>query len=103
QLPRRSPDSPGGKGMAEAVRMNVGDPRLLGKQREDDVHVAGAQGTALDGLEERPGLPTAKCVEIGTKRLQRNITDRSPALLAALALQHAHAMILEQDVGEFHG
>ncbi len=81
QLSGRSPDRPGGKGVTETVRIDLGHTGLAPVAREHDVEVVVAQRPAVDGLEQGALSSSSETLQVVVQRSKGHVADRRPALL----------------------
>jgi hypothetical protein len=101
-------DGPGGKGMAEAVRVDFGERGLFAEALEDGAHGCAAEGSAAAGEEEGAGVEASEPLQIVLDGLTGFIPDSDHSLLVALAVADMDALapevyVLQLETGEFPG
>ena len=91
-------DRPGGEGMAESVRMDLGDSGLFPQSLEDGAHSGAAEGLATPGQEYRTKPLAAELPQIAAQDLGSFLPKADNSLLISLALSNMHPMALEVDI-----
>ena len=88
-------DGPGGEGVAEAVRVDLGDGGLFAEALEDGAHGAAAEGPAAAGEEEGPRADASKVLEVMLDGLAGSLSNSDHSLLVPLAMTDLDALALE--------
>jgi hypothetical protein len=88
-------DGSGGEGVAEAVRVDLGDGGLFAEALEDGAHGAAAEGPAAAGEEEGPRADASKVLEVMLDGLAGSLSNSDHSLLVPLAMTDLDALALE--------